>query len=87
MSSVEFEDRNMSLPIPPHRENLHTIGMASIQIFDGVAETLPPGTKARPRPADRPRPKVGEFGSGVFELQFFDADAEATPPDANEKPR
>lgn len=77
----------MSEALPPHHENPHTFGTYPIQFLEGVGETPPPGTKAQPRPADRPRPKGGEPGWGTVEFQFLDGVAEPVPPGTKAKPR
>ena len=77
----------MNQEIPPHQENPYTIGTDPIFIFDVKMESLPPGTKARPRPSDRPPPKAGEAGSAVFDVQFLEGVAEPVPPGTMATPR
>ncbi len=77
----------MTPELPPHEENPLTFLTDPVLFLDAIAVAAPPGTKARPRPADRPRPTREEAASMTFEFQFLDGVSEPVPPGAKARPR
>jgi hypothetical protein len=75
----------MNDPIPHHNHNPKTFSTIKLQMFDVEMIPLPPGTMARPRPANRPR-KFSE-GSDKVTLQIFEVEAIPLPPGTKATPR
>src|SRR4051794_1761400 len=74
------------MTVPAHHENNETLALVQTQFFDVAPIACSPGTKARPRPKDRPRivAPATEVGGG---MQEFVADAEALPAKTKAPPR
>jgi hypothetical protein len=74
----------MSDPLS-HQANPETRGTVPVQFFEADGGAPPPGSKATPRPADRPRelPASSPLPSA---FQLFETDAPCRPPQATPPP-
>jgi hypothetical protein len=69
-----------------HQANPETRGTAPVQFFEADSSAPPPGTKATPRPADRPR-ELPRGGLSSAPLQVFESEEPAGAQGATATPR